>query len=112
MANRERDSEREALWREVLARFRSSGLSVRAFCRQERVSEPSFYAWRRTIAQREGQKRPTFLPVVMPRGPLSLETPGISLELRDGRTLRLPESTSVERLVALIHALETPEARP
>ena len=50
MAKRQqRDPKREALWRGVLARFDTSGLTVRRFCAQERVTEPSFYAWRRVI---------------------------------------------------------------
>lgn len=35
------------LWRKRLARFQQSGLSVADFCARERLSLPSFYAWRR-----------------------------------------------------------------
>ena len=47
MANKMRDVAKERFWRGVLKKFAAGGLSVRAFCRQERLSEPSFYAWRR-----------------------------------------------------------------
>ena len=33
-------------WRELLAKFADSGLSVRAFCRQEAISTSSFNWWR------------------------------------------------------------------
>jgi hypothetical protein len=46
--------ERRAYWRSVLERQRTSGLSVRQFCREERVSEASFHSWKRKIA---GQDR-------------------------------------------------------
>ena len=46
MANKIRDPKREAFWRDMLAQHRSGSLSIRAFCRNERLSEPSFYAWR------------------------------------------------------------------
>jgi transposase-like protein len=36
-------------WRERLLRWRGSGQSVREFCRRERVSQPSFYQWRRKL---------------------------------------------------------------
>jgi transposase-like protein len=36
-------------WRRRLARFRESQLSVAAFCRQEGVSPPSFYVWRKRL---------------------------------------------------------------
>jgi hypothetical protein len=34
------------------------------------------------------------------------------LELRGGRTLRLPESIAIERLAALVQALESQEEHP
>ena len=40
-------------WREILTRQASSGLSVREFCATERVSQPSFYAWRRKFRERK-----------------------------------------------------------
>ena len=56
MAGLGRDESREVVWRRVLGRFSGSGLSVRAFCRRERLTEASFYAWRRTIAQRDAER--------------------------------------------------------
>jgi hypothetical protein len=53
MANSWRDPKREQFWRDALARFGGSGLSVREFCRREKFGEPLFYAWRRTIAERD-----------------------------------------------------------
>lgn len=38
-----------AVWRERLARFRHSELTVVEFCRRERVSQPSFYQWRKRL---------------------------------------------------------------
>ena len=53
---RRRDGAKESRWREVLGKFAASGLSVRAFCAQVRVSEPSFYAWRRELALRDREQ--------------------------------------------------------
>jgi len=36
-------------WRRRLAQFQESELSVAAFCRQEGVSPPSFYVWRKRL---------------------------------------------------------------
>lgn len=41
----------EAAWRDRLARFAKSDLNVKLFCRQEGVSDPSFYKWRTRINQ-------------------------------------------------------------
>jgi transposase-like protein len=113
MANYRRDAGREGRWRELLAKHASSGLGVRAFCRREKVAESNFYAWRRTIGKRDQNdgraESPAFLPAVVTAS-LPGETPGespITIELSGGRLLRLPESTSAERLADLVHALET-----
>ena len=125
MANKNRNAERERFWRGVLARFAKSGRQVREFCRDNRLSEPSFYAWRRTIAERDAEKTsgrlarrqaaprrrktPAFLPVVMRQDalpPLGVSTTAITVELRGGRVLRLPESIPAERLAAIVIALE------
>jgi len=40
-------------WREILKRQAASGLSVREFCANEGVAQPSFYAWRRKLRERK-----------------------------------------------------------
>ena len=37
-----------AKWRDLVDRWRRSGLSVAEFCRQQRISQPSFFAKRAT----------------------------------------------------------------
>ena len=39
----------EAVWRDRLARFHECNLTVKEFCHQEGVSEPSFYHWRKRL---------------------------------------------------------------
>lgn len=53
---RRRDGVKEAFWREQLAGQARSGLSVRAFCRQQGLAENSFYAWRRELAVRDREQ--------------------------------------------------------
>ena len=127
MANRIRDPEREAFWRRALTACGKSGLSVRAFCRREKLAESAFYFWRRTIHERglalgdgtphsptrrrakpPSGKSPAFVPLVLDH----LPSTGITLELRGGRTLRLSEAFPVERLATLVLALEAAEKRP
>jgi len=116
MANKQRDLDKEARWREILKRYASSGLSVRAFCQQEQVTESTFYAWRRTIGQRDSEtesqpvcagraKPPAFVPVVV-NGQPELNMP-LVLKLAGGLELRLPHSIPVERLAEVVHALES-----
>ena len=65
-----RDREKERTWRRRLRDWRRSRLSVREFCDWHALSEPSFYAWRRELAQ-GGRKRcqePLFCFFGRPRG--------------------------------------------
>ena len=39
MAKHQRDPAKEAHWRKILQRFSASGLTVREFCRRERLAE-------------------------------------------------------------------------
>jgi hypothetical protein len=46
---RRKNGERERLWRDRVGRQAVSGLPIRQFCDQERISPASFYAWRRRL---------------------------------------------------------------
>ena len=109
-----RDLSREARWRELLVAQRKSGLSVRAFCAREQVTEPSFYAWRREIGVRDGEKTrttavkrrtPAFVPVLMPQM-AAVNDGHVVIELRGGRVLRLPPGLPTARVTELVRAIE------
>ncbi len=51
-------AEKGSEWRERLRRFEIAGTSIARFCRDERVSQPSFFAWRKRLtseARRESE---------------------------------------------------------
>lgn len=55
-------------WLDRMGRFRRSNLSVIEFCRREQVSVPSYYHWRRKLADAvseasAGGQPATFIPV-------------------------------------------------
>lgn len=50
-------AQREAGWRDRLARFSSSGQRVEAFCKDEGVSAWSFYRWRKLLGAAKRQAR-------------------------------------------------------
>ena len=108
MASHERDGGKEQFWRDVLERQAASGLSVRKFCERERLNESNFYAWRRTIAERDqavaSKQQAAILPMVLTDQPQ--RSAAITIDLHEGISLRLPEPTSAERLAEVVHALE------
>ncbi|MDX1964952.1 MAG: hypothetical protein SFX18_17525 [Pirellulales bacterium] len=118
MAQHQRDLEKEASWRGVLQRFTSSGLSVREFCRREHLTESAFYAWRRTIAERDdqlgerdhaGNSQPAFVPAVVTK--VSAPVASVAVELPGGCLLRFEGPTAAELLADLIFVLQARSAR-
>ncbi len=88
--------QRERFWREAMAAWRASGLSVRQYCRRHGLAEPSFYHWRRELQQRHGRRAPsspTFVPVtVLPAATLEVRCPSghvVTLPTADAATLRM-----------------------
>lgn len=120
MANVRRDMAKERFWRGVVQRQAGSGLGVRAFCRQQGLTESAFYAWRRTITERDVTARPrsaavrpsnapAFLPAVVTDGPRPAS--GIAIELAGGRVMRVQPPVSARWLAELVHALEAQGSR-
>lgn len=112
ITGRPRDAHKEQRWRQLLLRWRHSGLSVRAFCQQHHLAQASFYAWRRTLARREqrAQARPPAPPVTFV--PLHVQhdqapaRPDLEVLLGNGRLVRIPAGFDPTGLRALLAVLE------
>ena len=52
-----RSAEKEAYWRGHVESQASSRDSIRGYCRQHGLSEPSFHSWRRELHKRDAQRR-------------------------------------------------------
>jgi transposase-like protein len=104
-----RDPSKEQFWRRMVRLWQQSGLSVRAFCDDHGLSQASFYAWRRTLQQRD-QQAPAFLPVRVlpdetPPTPAPSRVCGLELVLAHGRVLRIGpafDDSTLQRLLALL----------
>jgi len=113
---RHQDLAKVRYWRQHLRRWRSSGLGVRAYCRAERLSEPSFYAWRRLLTARRQPAEtatrtcrtlsatPAFVPVRLIDEP----SPSAALEVvvRGGRVVRVTPGFRGETLREVVAVLE------
>ena len=46
------------VWQQLVAQQGKSGLSVREFCRRERINSVLFYRWRGKLSRPEGNQQP------------------------------------------------------
>jgi hypothetical protein len=67
MANHQRDPRKECFWRRHLQRWQRSRLTIRDYCAQQHLSEPSFYAWRRMLAVRDRPAAAVATPAAVER---------------------------------------------
>lgn len=111
MAKHQQDPAKEAYWRKVLKRFAASGLSVREFCQREQLTESQFYAWRRTIGERDGadNAQPAFVPAVVTKE--AAQESWMAIELASGCVLRFSGPVATEQLADLVIALQARHER-
>ena len=98
------DIEQQKFWEMAIETWQSSGLPVRQFCRQEGLSEPSFYSWRRKLKNNKPKDKSApsdFVEVYLP-GPGSSP---LELVLKSGSVLRISPSTESELLTRVISVL-------
>jgi hypothetical protein len=131
--SRRRNPAKERLWREVIGRQRTSGLSIAEFCLRERVSQASFHNWRREIARRNAEtpkaadvgkprhrsaskavpasrsQAPAFLPVVVKE---AASAASVEIVLPDRTTVRVPPGCDGPTLVLILAALAEQRATP
>ena len=115
---RERDVGKERFWRDAILRWQRSGQTIRAYCDNHGLSEGSFHAWRRTIAERERQAAgvpvvdgagdlPAFVPLRVTGTPAaSSSISPLELVLGQGRVIRVPPGFDANTLRNLLVVLE------
>jgi transposase len=116
MADPHRRAAKQRYWRDHLAAWRRSGLSVSAYCHQHDLAVPTFYLWRRTLEPRPAPPTPSRTdaaasPADTPFVPLRLvgptATPAVlELVLRGGRVVRVPAGFAPDTLRQLITLAE------
>jgi len=94
-------------WRQIIDGQRPSGLTVAAYCLERRITQGSFYTWKRRLrspAKPNRLPKPAFVEVM----PLRAGTAGtIEVCLRGERRLLARRGFDRELLIELIRTLES-----
>ncbi|HVH69483.1 MAG TPA: hypothetical protein VNB49_00030 [Candidatus Dormibacteraeota bacterium] len=94
---------REAYWRERVDAHERSGLSVKQFCEQQKISEQSFYVWRKRLRNQQPMRFALVeTGVGRPPGPAESE---LELVLTTGERLRISTGFDPSTLRKLLEVL-------
>lgn len=119
MARLKRSANKEESWRLLVEEQRRCGLSVRVFCQQNAISEPSFYAWRKKLQTRDAEymaeagSNGRLIPVdVITSSTCENATPGsgdvktlLEICTPGGFTLRFGHDTTSETIARLLDVI-------
>jgi len=101
------DTDQQQFWQMAIETWRSSGLSIRNFCKQEGLSEPAFYSWRKRLtksqkADQEGSPPEPFIQVSLPKE----KAGSFELAFASGHTLRISSDVDSQVLAGVLSALK------
>jgi hypothetical protein len=110
-----RSRQREKFWRRIVTGQPASGQSIRDWCARHEVTEASFYAWRRTLAQRgvvrngaAKTRRARLVAVEVTRGPSpSARSTSLGL-IVNGFRIEIAEGFDEDALRRLLRVLQEP----
>jgi len=100
--------DRRAFWEILIRDQADSALSIREFCEQAGVSQPSFYQWRKRLRREALVSGPSFLPVSVRSRAVkgdSHESGSIEVEFPDGIVVRIPSGMLPETVRVVLAAV-------
>jgi hypothetical protein len=98
-------------WRKRILNQRSSGKSIRAWCRTNNCQEHAFYWWRTrlglSLTSGAVQAKPiVFAEAVVEDKPVAIATGPMTLRFKSGHELILPAAMPIEQVAKLIRTIE------
>ena len=87
-------------WRKLIAVQSGSGLSVKAYCAREGVSESAYYRWQKLLKAESGQG---FSPIELSEAPLC----GLVVDLPGGASLRFSSLPPASYLGVVLASFNT-----
>ena len=95
-----RNEYRRQQWTQIIRECQSSGLSNKEYCRQQGISEKSYYYWLRKLRSAAAESIPQIVEMELP----AMEDK-VYIRFR-GAELTLPANTDVEAIAAVLRSLQ------
>lgn len=99
-------SEREQFWRDLIERQQHSGQSIREFCDDEGVSQPSFFSWRKRLRSENARPKSRFLPLQIDVTDSVASSGRIEILLNGGQRVRIEPGFDRRTLEDVLAVLE------
>jgi hypothetical protein len=103
-----RDPKPESFWRDLIARWKTSGQAVATFCATHRVGQASFYSWRQRLAARNSEPTAPAPPAATFAPLRVVPDPTAEVILPTGLIVRVPVGADPAAVARLVAALGSP----
>ena len=101
-------AQRVELWAERIAECRSSGKSVRAWCRENEISEKTYYYWQRRLYQQIISAAEGVDFAEIPRGIQTGQSPGAAAKIcLCGATIEVYPGADAQMIQVILETLKT-----
>jgi len=113
MRGRRPDAQKEQYWRKTIREAVRSGMSVRSYCQQHKLSESQFHWWQRKFEEKRLHRKPGRKNAAVAQTSFALVSDdpegmdaGIELVLGNGHRLRIRKGVDETTLRAVLAAME------
>ena len=101
-------AQRVQLWAERISECRGSGMSVRAWCRENAISEKTYYYWQRRLYQQMASTTETVSFAEIPRVIQTGECSGVAAKISlTGATIEVYPGADAQMIQAILRALQS-----
>ena len=98
-----RNAYRMETWRQIIQECQKSGLSNKAYCEQQGISEKTYYYWLRKLRMAAVEQAAPQIVELAPEG--DGETEELYIRYR-GAELRLPGGTDIEAIASVLRSIQ------
>ena len=101
-------AQRVELWAERIAECRGSGMSVRAWCRENKISEKTYYYWQRRLYQQMACSAEAVSFAEIPHEVQAVQCSGAAAKISlAGVTVEIYPGADTQMIQAIVQTLKT-----
>ena len=101
-------AQRVQIWAERIAECRGSDMSVRAWCRENGISEKTYYYWQRRLYQQMAYRTEAIIFAKIPQGIQTGQCSGAAAKISlSGATIEVYPGADAQMIQAILQTLQS-----